>query len=65
MSESSITELLVFLLGYVTKIAAVLVDCLKNVIMSKPSLNTENTSDALCRSYPATALIDLLLKVLR
>lgn len=57
MNESSVTELLVFLLGYITKIVDFLLsDCLKNVIMSKPQMNIENTLCAQYWPYSATGI---------
>lgn len=59
MNESSVTELLAFLLRYVTKIVGVFVDkVLKDVIMSKTQLNTENTFCASYWPYPATLATD-------
>lgn len=45
MNESSVMALLVFLLGYTTKIAVVFVDRLFNECdnVKKPQLNIENT----------------------
>lgn len=59
MNYSSVTELLAFLLCYITKTVGVFVDkVLKDVIMSKNQLNTENTFCALYWPQPATVATD-------
>lgn len=59
MSESSATVLLAFLLCYVTKTVGVFVDkVLKDVIMSKNQVNTENTFCAPYWPNSATAATD-------
>lgn len=54
-----VTELLEFLLCHVTKIVGVFVDkVLKNGLMSKTQLNTDNTFCAPYWPYPATVATD-------